>query len=400
MSNAEAIVVLKPGREKPVHLRHPWLFSGALAQISANAGDLVTVLGSDGAFLARGDYNPASQLRLRLFSWLEDEVIDEAFWRARLAAAIARRDALVLPPATDCVRLVFGEADQLPGLIVDRYGDYLAVQALTLGMSQRLPMIVKLLAELLQPAGIYERSDEDVRALEGLPSNTGVVYGQAPPQPLVIQEHGHRYHCDLLAGHKTGFYLDQRDNRQLVQSLAQGRRVLNCFSYTGAFTVAAIAGGAVSTCSVEASAEAQALARQNLDANGFAGRGAADELVQGNVFSVLRGFRADNRQFDLIILDPPKFASSAQQVERAARGYKDINLLAAQLLAPGGLLLTFSCSGAISPDLFQKIVFGAISDAGRQMQLLRPLTQAPDHPVLMSYPESAYLKGLLLRAHA
>ena len=392
------LVVLNPGREKPVLLRHPWIFSGAVAKVTdAAPGDIVKVEAADGRFLAWGYYNPDSQIRVRLLSWQAEDEINRDFWKRRLTASLARRDAMVVPPGTNAVRLVHAESDLLPGLIVDRYDRFLVVQALTRAMDQRKQEIAELLMELAHPAGVYERSDEDVRGEEGLAPAAGVLAGETPPVPLAIEEGGLKFLVDVTAGHKTGFYLDQRDNRLLVRQLATGRRVLNAFAYTGAFTVAAIAGGAGPTLTLESSAAALALATENLKLNGFADRTVDDELGEGNCFSLLRQLRAEERQFDLVVLDPPKFAPHARQVQAASRGYKDINLLALQLLAPGGLLLTFSCSGAISPDLFQKIVFGAAADIGAQVQIVRVLTQAPDHPVLLSYPESAYLKGLLLR---
>ncbi|MCZ7573419.1 MAG: class I SAM-dependent rRNA methyltransferase [Ardenticatenaceae bacterium] len=389
-------VTLKRGREKPVRLRHPWIFSGAIARSPAvEPGTIVEVRDTQGTFLARGYFNPTSQIRVRLLTWDEAEPIDTAFWRRRLVASCARRGGLAADAGTTAYRLVSAEADLLPGLIVDRYGDWLVVQALTAGIEVRLDELATQLEELLAPRGIYERSDEAVREREGLPLRVGPLAGEPPPAAGVeIRENGLGFFVDLISGHKTGFYLDQRENRELVGTYARGRRVLNCFSYTGGFSVAAAAAGAARVISVDSSEPALQLAERNLALNGLGDR-PNDTLLPGNVFEVLRGFRTEERRFDLIVLDPPKFAHSAGQVEAACRGYKDINLLAFQLLEVGGYLATFSCSGLVSADLFQKVVFGAALDAGAEVQILRRLSQTPDHPVLLSFPESAYLKGLL-----
>lgn len=390
------IVTLKRGREKPVRQRHPWIFSGAIATSPAvEPGTIVDVRDAQGAFLARGYFNPASQIRVRLLTWNEAEPVDRVFWRRRLAASVARRAGLAAGAATTACRLVNAEADLLPGLIVDRYNDWLVVQALTVGIDTRLDELAALLDELLAPRGIFERSDEAVRELEGLPLRVGPLAGEPPPADgIEIRENGLRFFVDVVAGHKTGFYLDQRENRARVGERAAARRVLDCFSYTGGFSVNAAAAGAASVVSVDSSEPALQLARHNLALNGLADR-PNDTLLAGNVFEVLRNLRAEGRRFDLIVLDPPKFAHSAGQVEVACRGYKDINLLAFQLLEVGGYLATFSCSGLVSTDLFQKVVFGAALDAGAEAQILSHLGQAPDHPVLLSFPESAYLKGLL-----
>ncbi len=391
------VVTLRRGREKPARRGHPWIFSGAIQCADAAPGDIVDVLDADGHFVARGYYNPSSQIRVRLLTWDEGERVNADFWRRRLRASLARRDALLLPPETDAFRLVHAESDGLPGLVVDRYGPWLVLQALTLGIERHKALIVELLAELTRPAGIYERSDEEVRRREGLELATGPLWGEPPPSRLVVREAGLRFLVDVIAGHKTGFYLDQRENRVLARRVASGRRVLNCFSYTGGFTVAAVAGGAGETVSVESSEAAVALAAENVRLNGFAGREAADTFIVGDVFDVLRRLRDRGEQFDMVVLDPPKFAHHAGQVPSAARGYKDINWLAFRLLAPGGLLMTFSCSGAISPDLFWKIVFAAALDAGVRVRVVQVLHQAPDHTISLHFPEGFYLKGLLCR---
>jgi 23S rRNA (cytosine1962-C5)-methyltransferase len=391
-------LTLKPGREKPVRNRHPWLFSGAIQRIDSDAqdGGLVDAYSHAGDWLARGYLNRRSQIQVRLLSWNPDEGIDEIFWRQRLQRAIAGRAALAADPHTNAYRLVHAESDGLPGLVVDRYGDWLVVQLLTLGVERVKPLLTRLLVELCQPAGIVERSDVDVREKEGLRPSLGMLHGAAPDGPVEIVEHGHRFLVDLLAGQKTGFYLDQRENRLQVASYCRDARVLNAFSYSGGFAVYALAAGARHVTNLDSSLDALELGERNLALNGF-DPDAQAEGVAGDVFQVLRGWRAAGQRFDVIILDPPKFAHSQQQVERAARAYKDINLLAMQLLQPGGTLATFSCSGLVSADLFQKIVFGASVDAGRDAQVVERLSQGPDHPVLLSFPEGEYLKGLVCR---
>ncbi len=389
-------VILRPGREKSVLRRHPWVFSGAVARIEGRPadGDVVDVLADDGRFLARGTLNRRSQIVVRLLTWSPEEKVDEGFFRRRLQAALRAREPLLAAERGAC-RLVHAESDGLPGLVVDRYGPFLAVQFLTLGMDQRRDLLVEALVDLLRPQGIYERDDEPVREKEGLPQATGVLWGEAPPELVEIEEGGVHFWVDLRRGHKTGFYLDQRENREKLLRYAAGREVLNAFAYTGGFGLYALRGGAAHVVNVDASERALDLARRNFALNGW-GEGQAEFLV-GDVFQILRRYRDKGRRFDLIVLDPPKFAHSAADVPAAMRGYKDINLLAFQLLRDEGVLFTFSCSGAVSADLFQKVVFGASLDAGRDAQVLERLTQASDHPVLLSFPEGEYLKGLICR---
>lgn len=392
------LVTLKPGREKSVRNRHPWLFSGAIADIARDArdGEIVDVHSAAGAWLARGYLNRRSQIQVRLLSWDETTPIDRAFWRSRLQRAIAGRAALAADADTDAYRLVYAENDGLPGLVVDRYGDWLVLQALTLGIERAKPLLVELLAELCQPAGIIERSDVDVREKEGLRATTGVLYGAAPAGPLEIHEHGRQFLVDLLDGQKTGFYLDQRENRLRAGTYCVGGRVLNAFSYSGGFAVYALAAGAQQVVNLDSSVDALTLAERNLALNGF-DPDAQAEGVAGDAFQVLRNWRAAGERFDVVILDPPKFAHSQPQIERAARAYKDINLLGMHLLNPGGTLITFSCSGLVSADLFQKIIFGAAVDAGRTAQIIERLSQGTDHPVALTFPEGEYLKGLVCR---
>ncbi|MCB8983064.1 MAG: class I SAM-dependent rRNA methyltransferase [Ardenticatenaceae bacterium] len=392
------VLTLKPGREKPVLNRHPWVFSGAVHHSDGRyqPGDLVTIVSKDGRFLATAYVNPHSQIRARILSWDANEAINDDFWQRRLHRAHRMRQELDLDQTT-AYRLVNAEADGLPGLIVDRYNDYLVMQCLTQGIDRRKKRLAELLAAEWQPAGILERSDASVRAKEGLPEENGLLWGTPPPDPLLIQENGHTFAVDLSGGHKTGFYLDQRVNRAIVCAPRHvaGKEILNVFAYTGGFAVYAAAHGAGPITNIDSSLDVLELAEQNVLR--AAAERPSDEYLLGDAFMILRDFRDNGRQFDVVILDPPKFAHSQRDLERAARGYKDLNWLALRLLRPGGLLATFSCSGLVSADLFQKIVFSAAVDAGRDVQILQPLAQAPDHPVLLSFPESAYLKGLLCR---
>lgn len=395
MADTKANLTLKAGREKPVQQRHPWIFSGAVAHVNGDPepGDVIDVVDSHGRFLARAYFNPRSQIQARILAW-EEKPIDEVFWQQQMMCAINGRSLLDLPPTTTAYRLINAEADGLPGLIVDRYGDFLVMQCLTLGIDRRKEQLARLLAELVQPAGIWERSDANVRQKEGLRPHTGPLWGTPPPTELIIQENGYTFGVNLYEGHKTGFYLDQRENRALVcqPRFVSGKEVLNLFAYTGGFAAYAAASGAGPITNVDTSVTALTQAERNLILNDF--DRPDDTYLLGDAFQVLRDYRDNGRQFDVIILDPPKFAHSQRDLERATRGYKDLNLLALRLLRPGGLLATFSCSGLISADLFQKVVFGAALDASRPTHILHYLNQGPDHPILLTFPESAYLKGL------
>jgi 23S rRNA (cytosine1962-C5)-methyltransferase len=390
-------VVLKKGRAKLVLRKHPWVFSGAVARVVGDPadGDLVEVRDAGGNFLAHGLLNRRSQIVVRLVDWVQDRPPDAALWRRRLARALAGRAALADDPTTNAYRLVHAEADGLPGLIVDRYGDYLVAQFLVLGMDHLKEEMADLLVALAAPRGIWERSDAPVRAKEGLAPAAGLLRGAPPPDRLEVLENGCRFLVDLAGGQKTGFYLDQRANRHRVSAYCAGKTVLDAFCYTGGFAVYAAVAGAGRLTLVDSSADALSLAADNLRLNR---RDASrDEFLTADVFQQLRRFRSDGRTFDVAILDPPKFAHSRRDLRRAARGYKDVNLLAMQLLRPGGVLATFSCSGLVSADLFQKIVFGAAVDADRDVQVVERLSQGPDHPVLLTFPESEYLKGLICR---
>ena len=388
-------LILKPGREKSLLRRHPWVFSGAIDRVAGRpaAGDTVAIRAANGAFLAWAAHSPHSQIRARVWSWDEGASIDEGFIRARVAGAIARRAALT--NATDALRLVHGEADELPGVVCDRYADLAVFQFSSAGADRWRELVVDAVLAETGSRTAYERSDLDVRQLEGLPPRSGVLRGELAAADVEIVEHGLRYGIDVVRGQKTGFYLDQRANRDRVRALASGGDVLNCFCYTGGFTLNALAGGARSVLSLDSSGAALALARENARRNGFAD--ARADWLEADVFTALRGLRDADRRFDLIVLDPPKFAPTAAHAPKAARAYKDINLLAFKLARPGGLLVTFSCSGGISPELFQKILAGAAADAGVVTQLLERLQADADHPTLLSFPEGEYLKGLVLR---
>jgi len=392
-------VILKPGKEKPVRNRHPWIFSGAIQRIKGKPanGDIVNILDTRSRFLARGYLNRLSQITVRILTWNEDENIDEDFFRRRLQDAIAARRALTKAPDTNAFRLCYGESDLIPGLIVDRYAEYLILQALTMGIERWKECIADLLMDLLKPQSIYERSDVPSRRKEGLPLTAGSLRGSEPPDLLEIEENGHHFLVDIKKGQKTGFYLDQRENRRRVSLHCKEARALNCFAYTGGFSVYAAAAGATCVTNIDSSSGALEIASRNMALNGF-GRSSA-QYTTGDVFQILRDYWREGRTFDLIILDPPKFAVSQGKVAAACRGYKDINLLAMRILEPGGILATFSCSGLIGASLFQKVLFGASVDASRDVQIIEYLSQGPDHPVLLTFPESAYLKGMLCRVH-
>ncbi|MDO8261994.1 MAG: class I SAM-dependent methyltransferase [Gallionella sp.] len=412
---AQPCIILKAGREKSLLRRHPWIFSGAIERVDGAplSGDTLPVRDASGSFLAWAAYNASSQITARIWSWREDESINAEFFRRRIANALAARRALLPSHAgggelarvqaggegtstalNTGARLIHAESDGLPGLVVDQYGDVLVMQVGSAGAERWRDTCTDILQELFNPACIYERSDSDSRGLEGLELRNGVLRGVLPESVEVI-EHGLRFKVDVAAGQKTGFYLDQRDNRALTETLAHDKDVLNCFCYTGGFSLYALRGGAKSVLSIDASGDALRIAEENLTTNGL--DAAHAKWQEADVFQALRKLRDQGRTFDLIILDPPKFAPTAAFAEKAARGYKDINLLGFKLLRPGGLLATYSCSGGISEDLFQKIIAGAALDAGVDAQIIHHLHASADHPVLLSFPEGAYLKGLVLR---
>ncbi|KVE40149.1 class I SAM-dependent rRNA methyltransferase [Burkholderia sp. BDU5] len=421
-------VTLKPSKDKSLLRRHPWVYANAIDRVDGKPapGATVIVRAHDGRFLARAAYSPHSQIRLRVWSFDEAEPIDHAFFKRRVQRAIAHRNAMI--SGTGAVRLVFGEADGLPGLIVDYYmaaqvlsggtaahavkegaaaqttsndgtagagRAQLVCQFMAAGVEQWKDAIVAALVAATGCPNVYERSDVSIREKEGLEQTTGVLAGDAPPDTLITNENGVLYHVDVRNGHKTGFYVDQRDNRALVAQYARDRDVLNCFCYTGGFSLAALKGGAKRVVSIDSSGDALALARQNVATNGF--DAARAEWLDADAFKTLRRLVEDGERFDLIVLDPPKFAPTRDSVDRAARAYKDINLSGFKLLRPGGLLFTYSCSGAIDMDLFQKIVAGAAADAKVDARILKRLGAGVDHPLLTAFPEGEYLKGLLLQ---
>ena len=387
-------VILKKGREKSLLRRHPWIFSGAIQQADENiaSGSTVDLLSSDQQFLARASYSPNSQIRARVWT-LEDEPVDREFFRKRIRSAIRLRETLNIKPETDSYRLIYAESDNIPGLIVDKYNDILVMQCLTAGAEYWKETFADLLLEETGLSTIYERSDADVRELEGLDIKVGLLRGTLPQSQITITENDQQFQVNFAKGHKTGFYLDQQKNRLLIHELANDKEVLDCFCYTGGFTVSALAGRAKSVLSVDSSADALELCKENIALNDLP----ADkhDALEGDVFQLLRKFRDEARTFDMIILDPPKFAPTSSHAEKATRAYKDINLLAFKLLRAGGILVTYSCSGGVSAGLFQKIVAGAALDAGVDAQIVEHLSQGADHPISLHFPEGAYLKGLV-----
>jgi 23S rRNA (cytosine1962-C5)-methyltransferase len=387
-------LLLKKGREKSLKRRHPWIFSGAVEKAAGKGGETVDVLDATKKFLARAAYSPKSQIRARVWTFDQAEEVDAVFFRNRIQKALALREALSAAKHANALRLIHGESDGLPGLVVDRYADVLVAQFLAAGVERWRDPILDLLMELTGCAAIYERSDAEVRKLEDLAPRVGFARGNRNASRCPIIEYGLNFRVDVEQGQKTGFFLDQRENRQRVRALAAGREVLDGFCYTGGFSIAALAGGAKRVTAIESSAAALEVAKDNLAANPLDASKA--EFVQADVFSKLRTLRDQNAKFGLIVLDPPKFAPTAAQVKNAARAYKDINLWALKLLAPGGLLATFSCSGAVSAELFQSIVAGAALDAGADAKIIERFTAAADHPVALDFPEGEYLKGLLV----
>ncbi len=396
------IVTLKPSKEKSLLRRHPWVYANAIDRVDGKPapGATVVVRAHDGRFLARAAYSPHSQIRARVWSFDENEPIDHAFFKRRVQRALAHRQAMV--KGTGAVRLIFGEADGLPGLIVDWYTEdaqnprgQLVCQFMAAGVEAWKEAIVGALASATGCPNVYERSDVSIREKEGLEQITGLLAGDEPPATIIANENGVRYHVDVRNGHKTGFYVDQRDNRALVQTYADGRDVLNCFCYTGGFSLAAMKGGAKRVVSIDSSGEALNTAQKNVEANGFDAERAT--WLDADAFKTLRRLHEEGERFDLVVLDPPKFAASREHVDRAARAYKDINLTGFKLLRPGGLLFTYSCSGAIDAELFQKIVAGAAADAKVDARILKRLGAGVDHPLLTAFPEGEYLKGLLLQ---
>lgn len=393
MSDKYPRIILKPGREASLLRGHPWIFSGAVASVDGQPepGDIAVAVTHQGSPLALGFYNPVSDISFRLLTTYTATSVNRLFWQKRIRAAMALRKKVV-PEGTTAYRLINAEGDWLPGLIVDRYHNYLVLSIATAGMEKHRQTVLKVLAEEMQPIGIYERSEGKARQLEGLGDSSGIAYGAHPLDMVEIIENHLHFRVDIIAGQKTGFFLDQRPNRELVERFSTKTNVLNCFSYTGAFSVYCARGGARRVISVEASETANEIGRWNILRNGFS----SDQhpTLRADVFNYLR---ETDELFDVIILDPPAFAKSRKDVAKAARGYKDINLHAARALREEGILATFSCSNYIDNMLFQKIVIGAVRDAGKTAQLLQIMGPGPDHPTNLAHPEGRYLKGLLLR---
>ena len=389
-------LVLKPGREKSLKRRHPWIFSGAVERVMGKPGpgETVQVKTSAGTALALAAWSPESQIRARAWTFDVHETVDAAFFAKRVHAAVARRESLAAARHANALRLVHGESDGLPGLVVDRYADVLVAQFLAAGVERWREAILDALVAATNCEAVFERSDAEVRKLEGLEARVGFARGNREARRCPIVEYGLNFRVDVEGGQKTGFFLDQRENRQRLRALAAGREVLDGFCYTGGFAIAALAGGAKRVVALESSPAALEVARENLAANPL--EAARVEFIKADVFAHLRTLRDAGATFDLVVLDPPKFAPTAAQARNAARAYKDVNLLAFKLLAPGGLLATFSCSGGVSAELFQSIVAGAALDAGAEAAILERFHAAPDHPVALEFPEGDYLKGLLV----
>ena len=395
-------IILEAGKERPIVRRHPWIYATAIKRVEGKpkAGATVQIQSHDGRWIAKGAYSPLSKIRVRVWSWNETEAIDHAFFKRKISAAIQYRQQWI--QGTNAIRLIAGEADGLPGLIVDQYDRVIVCQFLSAGVEYWRDAIISALQEQTQCSLMVERSDAAVRAREGLAEQSSILSGEHDGELISVNEHGVRYGIDVLGGHKTGFYIDQRDNRKMVSELASNRRVLNMFCYTGGFSLAALQGGAKSVMSVDSSGDALALAQRQMAMNGY-----SSELAtwhDADAFATLRELRSAQEKFDLIVLDPPKFAPSAQHLERALKAYKEINRAALQLLNPGGLLFTFSCSGAVSLELFEQMIASSVSEALAHMQdqetnyrILRRLAAGLDHPALASFPEGEYLKGLLLQ---
>jgi len=390
-------VKLKKGKEKAVRQLHPWVFSGAIDQIKGNPenGDIIMVTDSNNNFLAYGFFNSKSRVAVRLLEWNIDTEINESWWRKKIRTAVKHRDDLNTED-TNTYRLIFSEADFLPGLIVDRYADFLSVQILTSGIENIKQIILDELQQLLSPKGIFDRSDASARAHEGMEASSGgILLGTEPPEFVSVKENGIFYQVNIAEGQKSGFYCDQRDNRKWVSDHVKGKKVLDCFSYSGGFSLNAMSKGASEVISVDSSALALETLKRNMEMNSF--NSIPHRLIQSDVNKQLRVFREENEKFDVIILDPPKYAPSRSALTKASRAYKDLNRMAMLLLEEGGLLATYSCSGAVDISMFKQIIAWAALDAGKEVQFIQQFSQPADHPVRSSFPEGEYLKGLLCR---
>jgi len=392
-------VVLKKGKEKAVLHRHPWVFSGAIEKVKGKPanGDVVKLIDAKGAFMAYGFYNDQSRVALRLLEWDETVEIDEQWFRNKVAVAVESRSEVLVDGVTNTCRLIFSESDYLPGLIVDKYADHLAVQVLTSGIEKVMPCIIDELNSILKPGSIFDKSDATSRGHEGLQTQNIVLAGIHPPDRVEVIENGIKYNINIAEGQKSGFYCDQRDNRKIVAAHAKGKKVLDCFSYTGGFTLNALQNQAASVMSVDSSALAVETLKENVLLNGF--DPSKVTTVTSDVNKQLRKLREDGELFDIVVLDPPKYAPSRSALDKASRAYKDLNRLGMLLLNKGGLLATYSCSGAMNMETFKQVLAWAALDAGKQVQFINQLCQPEDHPVRSSFPEGEYLKGLLCRVY-
>ena len=390
-------IKLKKGKEKAAYQRHPWVFSGALDKVKGKPenGDVVRLVDANEDFLAYGYYNDQSRVAVRLIEWNEEVTIDATWYEQKIKTAIAGRAHLLADKETTAARLIFSEADFLPGLIVDRYADFLSLQILSSGIEKAKDIIIEVLVKLLQPKGIFDRSDATARTHEGITAENGLLWGETPAEFIEVKENGIKYHINIAEGQKSGFYCDQRDNRSILASYTKGKTVLDCFSYSGGFSLNAFAQDATEVTSVDSSALAIETLKQNIALNKF--DASKHTAIQSDVNKQLRQFGDEGKKFDVVVLDPPKYAPSRSALDRAARAYKDLNRRGLLLLESGGLLATFSCSGAVDIETFKQIIAWAALDAGKEVQIIKQFCQPEDHPVRLSFPEGEYLKGLLVR---
>lgn len=390
-------VVLKKGKEKAVLQRHPWVFSGAIERIKGKPtnGDIVRLTDIKGGFMAYGFYNDQSRVALRLLEWDENVAVNDNWFRNKVTVAVAGRKEILAEGTTNACRLIFSEADYLPGLIVDKYEDHLAVQVLTSGIEKVMPVIIDELQRLLNPKSIFDKSDASSREHEGLQTRNIALTDTQPPENVEVKENNILYNINIAEGQKSGFYCDQRDNRRILAAHARDKKVLDCFCYTGGFTLNALHNGAASVTSVDSSALAIETLKENIKLNKL--DSTKHIAIQSDVNKQLRAFREQGEKFDIIVLDPPKYAPSRSALDRASRAYKDLNRLGMLLLNDGGLLATFSCSGAMDMETFKQVLAWSALDAGKQVQFIYQFCQPEDHPVRASFPEGEYLKGLLCR---